>query len=94
MDNPEYTEGLINRALNAVPDLCVAWDGDFTTDDERPAFDVYWQDDDTPYWVEDGGGRFYVYTRHDSCRVEIGEARHYDDLAAILSDCVIERETP
>lgn len=92
MDNPEYTEGRINRALSGSPELTVSWDGDLAGDDESTAFFVYWQGDETPYWVEDDGRRLHVYAHRNGVRVELGEAKHYDDLAALLLGCVTEGE--
>lgn len=91
MDDPEHTEGRINRALSGSPELAVSWDGDLVADGESAAFYVYWEGDVTPYWVEDDGRRLYVYAHRDGGRVELGDAKHYDDLAAVLVGCVSER---
>lgn len=82
----EQTARRLNDALG--PDIHAAWDGDLIAPGEWPVFNVYHHGDDTPFWVEDAGSRFYCYARRGSFSDEIGEATDYHGAASILAAAV------
>ena len=88
MDNPEYIEGRINDLLAKLGEkrIAVYWDGDVIERDTPRCFNVYWEGEDTPYWLEDYRGRISIHTEENRCRYTVDSARYYEDIAAKLAD--------
>lgn len=61
MQNPEYTASRINAALAARdPRVSVAWSYGVDGGSDPVGFDVFLEDDETPFTVEDRGGRLII----------------------------------
>lgn len=91
MEHPEYVEQVINAALQKLGQrkLSVYWDGAVIERGEPNSFDVLFDDDDTPFFVEDAGARLFLYRRGANLQVtEYAEVRTYQDMAKVLADIV------
>jgi len=88
MDNPEYIEGRINDMLAKLGEkrIAVYWDGDVIERDTPRCFNVYWEGEDTPYWLEDYRGRISIHAEENRCRYTVDSAHYYEDIAAKLAD--------
>jgi len=93
MDNPEYTESQINKALKARTklDITVSWDGYEPEQGATADFDVYLEGETTDVVVWDHGTSFDIYERTDAHRyASMGWAVGYDKLAAKLINIIEE----
>ena len=65
MNNPEYTERLINSAIKdrSPLDISVRWDGSYPDPQDDAIFDVCFGDDETSYVVWDRGSDIDVVER-------------------------------
>lgn len=94
MDNPEYTERMIQEAIKGQTDLpiTISWDGHEPARDETANFDIYLDNYDTDVVVWDHGGTFDIYIRDDSrgSYGAAGWAVHYDKLAKQIIEIIEE----
>lgn len=65
MDNPEYTERLINEALKARTDLpiTVGWDGNYLDGDDTANFEIYFDLNETDLVLWDYGNDISIVER-------------------------------
>lgn len=95
MDNPEYTERLINAALKAQSknDIVVCWDGNYPEPEDTADFDVYLDDDETNYVVWSHGSDLDVVERiGKQAYSSIDGSRSHEVVARILIDIIGEKE--
>ena len=93
MDNPEYTERMIQKAIDGQTDLpiTISWDGNWPERDETANFEVLFEGCETNVFVWDHGNTFDIYIRDDrSCYGAAGWAVHYDKLAEQLITIIEE----
>jgi hypothetical protein len=93
MDNPEYTESQINKALKAHTklDITVSWDGYEPEQGATADFDVYLEGETTDVVVWDHGMTFDICERTDPHRyASMDWAIYHDDLAAKLINIIEE----
>lgn len=93
MDNPEYTERMVNEALKARTDLpiTISWDGNEPCQDETANFEVYldWCDTDLVVW--DHGSSFDIVERSKPNHyAHVDYATKFDTLAAKLVTLIEE----
>jgi hypothetical protein len=94
MENPEFTERQINKALKAASplDISVRWDGIYPDPEDDAVFDVYFDEDTTNYFVWDHGSELDVVEclrKHAYC--VINTSRSHEGVAGVLI-AVIEED--
>lgn len=93
MDNPEYTERMVNEALKAHADLpiTISWDGDWPERDETANFEIYFDGCETNLFVWDYGNSFGVVS-YDADRVyrPAASAVRFDKLAKEIIELIKE----
>lgn len=93
MDNPEYTERMIQEALKAQSDLpiTISWDGSDPAPGEAANFEVYLDGCDTNYWVWDHGSSFDIVSYDaDSVYRPAASAVRFDKVAKELIELIAE----
>ena len=88
MTDPEYVEARINELLAKLGEkrITVYWDGAVIERDTPRCFDVYWNGEETAYWLGDYPSHINIYTEENRCRYTVDSARYYEDIAAKLAD--------
>lgn len=85
MDNPEYTERMIQEAIKAQTDLpiTISWDGNWPERDETANFEVFFEGCETNIFVWDHGNTFdiYIYDTARGIYSAAGWAGRFDKLA-------------
>jgi hypothetical protein len=87
MDNPEYTERLINAALKdqSPLDIRVHWDGYYPDPEDDATFDVHFNEDETVYVVWDRGSDIDVAERiGKQAYSQIDGSRSHEVVAGII----------
>lgn len=93
MDNPEYTQRMINEALKAQTDLpiSICWDGNDPEAGEAANFEIYLDDCDTNYFVWDHGRSFEVVSYDaDSVYRPAANAVRFDRVAKAIIELIAE----
>lgn len=93
MDNPEYTERMIQSAIKAQTDLPItlSWNGYDPSAGETANFEVYYDGYDTNYWVWDHGGSFeVVWCDADSLYRPAASAVRFDRVAKAIIELIEE----
>ena len=93
MDNPEYTEARINKALDAarLRRIRAHWDGEIVSSEDPAVFLIYNHSDETDLTVVDGGGALIVRTCDDGVFRDVGYATRFEELAELLREAVGEQ---
>jgi hypothetical protein len=87
MNNPEYTERLINTALKGQSplDISVHWDGYYPDPEDDATFDVHFNEEPTNYVVWDRGSDLDVAERiGKQAYAQIDGSNSHELLASIL----------
>ena len=93
MDNPEYTERMIQKAIDGQTGLpiTISWNGYDPEPGETANFEIYLDGCDTNVFVWDHGGTFDIYIRDDrGVYGAAGWAVDYDKLAEQLIEIIEE----
>lgn len=83
----------INAAIAARTGepITVEWDGGIVTREDRPHFDVFFDGDDTPFYVLEYPATLGLYeSRGRHHRDEIDIVRSYDKLAERIVEAVLD----